>query len=87
MADLPNDFWGGWIAVLTIASLLGLTKLVFGIFFTDKRSAEDDHQLPVWDENLREGSAAPPLWWFWLIFSALIFSLIYLLLYPGLGSF
>src|SRR5690606_27448613 len=42
---------------------------------------------PTWDGNLKEGDSAPPLWWFWMILSAMVFSVIYLMLYPGLGSF
>lgn len=88
MVDLPNSFWSGWVATITLVSFLALGWLVFSIFFFDKKSTEsEDHADPVWDENLREGRSAPPLWWFWLIFSAMIFSVIYLMLYPGFGAF
>ncbi len=89
MADLPNDFWGGWIAVITIVSLLALAWLVISVyFFSNGSSAEHvGKNEPVWDEDLREGLNAPPLWWFWLILSTMIFTVVYLILYPGLGSF
>jgi cytochrome c oxidase cbb3-type subunit 3 len=89
MADLPNDFWSGWIIVLTTISLLTLGWMVISIyFFTGKDdSAHGSNEEPVWDENLREGSIAPPLWWFWLILGAMVFSVIYLMLYPGMGSY
>ncbi len=88
MADLPNAFWSGWIAVITIVSLLGLAWLVVTIYFPrGGRKAEKEGPEPIWDENLREGSNAPPLWWFWMIFSAMIFSVIYLMLFPGLGAY
>ncbi|MCB1669821.1 MAG: cytochrome-c oxidase, cbb3-type subunit III [Gammaproteobacteria bacterium] len=88
MADLPNTFWSGWIAVITIVSLLGLVWLVFTIYFP-RGKADQEHQgpEPTWDDNLREGSNAPPLWWFWMIFSAMVFSVIYLMLFPGVGAF
>ena len=41
----------------------------------------------VWDETLREGTTPAPLWWFWLILALLAFSVVYLILYPGLGSY
>lgn len=85
MADLPTSFWGGWITVLTVVSLLGLGWLLFSIFFGSGKVEEQEHV--TWDENLNEGTSAPPLWWFWLIFSAMIISVIYLMLYPGLGTF
>lgn len=83
--DLPSDFWGGWIAVLTLVSLAGLGWLVYGAYFS--KTDEEHHDETVWDGNLREGSNPAPMWWFWMIFGAMIFSVIYLMLYPGLGTF
>ncbi len=34
MADLPTGFWAGWIAVVTIVSLIGLGWLVFSVYFS-----------------------------------------------------
>ncbi len=83
MTDLPTGFWAGWITVLTLVSLAFLAWFVFSIFFS---KSDVQHKDLVWDDNLREGSNPAPMWWFWLIFSSLVFSLIYLLLFPGLGS-
>ncbi|MEX0964606.1 MAG: cytochrome-c oxidase, cbb3-type subunit III [Pseudohongiellaceae bacterium] len=86
MADLPTGFWSGWIIVLTCVSLVTLTWLVLSVYFAPS-AGEDAANEPVWDNDLREGSNAPPLWWFWMLLAALVFSLIYLILYPGLGSY
>jgi len=85
MADLPSSFWGGWIAVVTIVSLIGLAWMLFSIYFG--KSSSDEHDKIIWDENLNEGGHPPPLWWFWLILSTMVISVIYLMLYPGLGTF
>jgi len=85
MADLPGGFWAGWIAVITIVSLIGLCWLIFSVYFS--ANGEEDTPQPVWDENLREGDNPAPMWWFWLILGLLVFSLIYLMLYPGIGSY
>ena len=85
MVELPGDFWSGWIIVLTAVSLCLLAWMVIGIYYPKTHEHETGKE-PVWDKNLREGSAAPPLWWFWLIFAAMIFSVLYLILYPGMGS-
>src|SRR6185436_13828558 len=85
MANLPSDFWGGWISVITIVSALGLAWLVYSVYFAKRSDAGVAHQ--VWDETLREGTAAAPLWWFWLIVALLAFTVVYLMLYPGLGSY
>jgi cytochrome c oxidase cbb3-type subunit III len=85
MADMPTSFWAGWITVITVVSMAGLVWLLFSIYFGSGKVDEQEHV--VWDETLNEGTHPAPLWWFWLIFSAMIFTVIYLILYPGLGSF
>lgn len=82
---MPSDFWGGWIAVITLVSLAGLGWLLFSIYFS--ADAHEEGEAQVWDETLEKGSNPAPMWWFWLILSAMVFSVIYLMLYPGLGSY
>lgn len=86
MADLPQGFWSGWIIVLFSVGLGGLLWVVLGVFFGRDKGHGAAHE-PVWDGNLKEGDSPAPLWWFWMILSAMVFSVVYLMLYPGLGSF
>ncbi len=86
MADLPSGFWSGWIIVLTLVSLAGVAWLSISIYFSKDAETQADHE-PVWDTDLKEGNNAPPMWWFWMLFAAMIFSLIYLMFFPGLGSY
>jgi cytochrome c oxidase cbb3-type subunit 3 len=83
MADLPGNFWGGWIALVTIASFVALVWLVVDIY---RAGADPDDAHAVWDENLREGTKPAPLWWFWFILALMSLSVVYLMLYPGLGT-
>lgn len=41
----------------------------------------------VWDGDLRELNNPLPRWWLWLFVITVIFGLVYLVLYPGLGNF
>jgi cytochrome c oxidase cbb3-type subunit 3 len=81
MAEMPTGLWAGWIAVVTVVTLIGLVWLVWSVYFAPNGAAADE----VWDETLREGAAPAPLWWFWLILALLAFSVVYLVLYPGVG--
>jgi len=84
-ADLPSGFWSGWIILITLLSLAGVAWLVWSLYFG--RDIDEHPEVePVWDNNLKEGNNAPPMWWFWMIFSALIFSLLYMMFFPALGS-
>jgi cytochrome c oxidase cbb3-type subunit III len=85
MTSIATGFWAGWIAVLTIVSAAGLAWLVVSVYFSRDDSAEVGHV--VWDETLREGTTAAPLWWFWMILALLATSVVYLMLYPGFGSY
>jgi cytochrome c oxidase cbb3-type subunit 3 len=40
----------------------------------------------VWDETLTEYHHPLPRWWSWLFYLTVVFALVYLVLYPGLGS-
>lgn len=85
MADMPTDFWSGWIIVLTVVSFVGLGWLLYSVYFSENGDLPAEHT--VWDQNLREGAEPAPMWWFWLIFVLMIVSVVYLMLYPGLGSY
>ena len=90
---MPADFWAGWVFALTAASVLALIWFVFSIYFGngERKQAEQaeraESESPVWDGDLREGDHPAPMWWFWLILASLVFSVVYLMLYPGLGSY
>jgi cytochrome c oxidase cbb3-type subunit 3 len=85
MADMPTEFWSGYIVGITVLTGIALAWLVYNVFFSGGSDAEV--AVHVWDESLREGTHPAPMWWFWLILATLAFSVIYLMLYPGLGSF
>jgi cytochrome c oxidase cbb3-type subunit 3 len=86
MADMPSGFWSGWIIALTLSSLAGVAWLVWSIYY-GRDLQEESEVEPVWDEDLEEGHNPPPLWWFWMLFGALVFTLVYLMLFPGLGNY
>ena len=86
MFDLPG-FWSGWVILLTVLGLAWVAWLLFSVYFSRRaRAAEAAEAELVWDGGLREGTAPPPMWWFWLVVAMLSFSALYLVLYPGLGS-
>jgi len=86
MADMPNDFWSGWIIVVTLVSFVGLVWLVVSVYTAAPPNASEVEHT-IWDENLQEGINPAPLWWFWMIFVMMVFSVFYLMLYLGMGSF
>jgi cytochrome c oxidase cbb3-type subunit 3 len=82
VADLPSEFWGGWIVAITVASFFALLWFIVDVY----RSGPDGNERLVWDETLREGDKPAPIWWFWFILALMTISVVYVMLYPGLGS-
>jgi cytochrome c oxidase cbb3-type subunit 3 len=54
---------------------------------THRAPGESDTTGHTWDEDLVEYNHPLPRWWIWLFYITIVFSLVYLLLYPGLGSY
>jgi len=84
VADLPSEFWGGWIVAITVTTFLALLWFVIDVY-RGNNAEETAHE--VWDETLREGAKPAPIWWFWFILALMTVSVIYVMLYPGLGTF
>jgi cytochrome c oxidase cbb3-type subunit III len=87
MSDFTNEFWSVYITVITVASILAcgvFLKTLSGKRVAGSRVETMGH---VWDADLEEFNNPLPKWWMWLFYLTIVFSLIYLVLYPGLGSF
>ncbi|GJL82262.1 MAG: Cbb3-type cytochrome c oxidase subunit [marine bacterium B5-7] len=87
MADFVDPSWHWFIVIATIVSLLACLWLVLANRRSDSDSVEGEPTGHVWDEDLRELNNPLPRWWFNLFLITLIFGGVYLVLYPGLGSF
>jgi cytochrome c oxidase cbb3-type subunit III len=90
MSDFVSGAWSVYISVLTVLGLLGCLVLLFVAarhrVVLDEKGAPDNTTGHVWDEDLRELNNPLPRWWMWLFVLTVVFSALYLLLYPGLGS-
>lgn len=87
MSDFVSEFWNVYVALLTIVSILACGVLLWAqsrLKLPITTTATTGH---VWDEDLSELNNPLPRWWLWLFYITLIFSIAYLALYPGLGSF
>jgi cytochrome c oxidase cbb3-type subunit 3 len=85
MSDFFNDGWSIFVAAATV---LGLVACIVLLIIASRRqpSAADNTTGHIWDEDLRELNNPLPMWWMGLFVLTIVFSGIYLALYPGLGS-
>ena len=88
MADFTSSFWSWFIAIPTILGIVAMFWLI--INYSGSRTygeAKDGEPMGhVWDGDLQEMNNPLPRWWLNMFYATLIFSVIYLVLYPGLGS-
>ncbi|WP_323847003.1 cytochrome-c oxidase, cbb3-type subunit III [Microbulbifer magnicolonia] len=84
-----STFWGVWVTVLTLTNL----ALIIWVLFANRKVAVSDQDEPankttghVYD-GIEEYDNPLPKWWFMLFVATLIFSGVYLAIYPGLGNF
>ncbi len=87
MADFVSSGWSTYITVVSLVSILGC-----GVFLWQQsrqrvaRTAMGETTGHSWDETLQEYNNPLPRWWMWLFYITIVFSLMYLYLYPGLGD-
>ena len=85
MSDFFNNGWSIGIAAATLLGILACLALL--IVASRRRVMSTDNTTGhVWDEDLREMNNPLPRWWMGLFVLTIVFSLGYLVLYPGLGS-
>ena len=88
MSDFTHEAWSLYIALITVVSIIACAVLLKAL--STRRVAKDEQVGTTghtWDEDLTELNNPLPRWWMWLFYITIVFSVVYLVLYPGLGSF
>jgi cytochrome c oxidase cbb3-type subunit 3 len=82
----------GWSLFVILLTIVNILACVWLLRWTSKPKsatekigggADTGH---VWDKDLREYNNPLPKWWLWLFYLTVAFGLLYLALYPGLGT-
>ena len=85
MSDFASGFWDVYIAIFTVVSIVACA-----VFLKSQSVRRAPGQAETtghkWDEDLAEYNNPLPRWWSWLFYITIVVSGIYLVLYPGLGS-
>lgn len=87
MSDFTSEFWSVYVALITLASILACGVLLWLSSRAKVAATADNTTGHVWDGDLREMNNPLPRWWMWLFVITIVFALVYLWLYPGLGSY
>ncbi len=89
MADFTHGFWDLYIVIITLLSIAGCGILLWSqsTYKVKPGMPADGTTGHVWDDDLTELNTPLPRWWMWLFWITIVFALVYLALYPGLGSY
>jgi cytochrome c oxidase cbb3-type subunit 3 len=87
MSDFDSNFWSIFIIAITLGGIVACLCLLWITNKTKASKTSDNSTGHVWDVDLREMNNPLPRWWVWLFITTIVFSLGYLVAYPGLGSY
>ncbi len=80
-------FWSVWISAITLGVIVGCTWLLFAVRNGQPHQETTEETLGHAFDGIEEYDNPLPKWWFQMFLGTVIFSLIYLVMYPGLGTF
>ena len=89
IGNFSEGFWNIFIVVCTLGGIVWLYLLTASNMGSRRpagESGEVETTKHVWDEDLTELNNPLPRWWVMLFYATLVFGVLYLMLYPGLGS-
>jgi cytochrome c oxidase cbb3-type subunit III len=76
-----------FIIILTVANIAGCVWLLWWTRRTPGEGSTTEHTTGhVWDEDITELNNPLPRWWLWLFIITVVFGVVYVVLYPGLGT-
>ena len=81
-----SDFISWYIILLVAINIIGCYALLYFTRDIDAAGEEDGTTGHEYD-GIREYNNPLPRWWLYMFYITIIFSIIYLVLYPGLGNF
>ncbi len=82
-----STFWSVWISVIVLGTIFGCWWLLMATRKSQTSDIETERTTGHSFDGIEEYDNPLPKWWFYLFIATVIFSLAYLALYPGLGSF
>ncbi|HEY6240493.1 MAG TPA: cytochrome-c oxidase, cbb3-type subunit III, partial [Burkholderiales bacterium] len=87
MSDFTSSFWEFYVGIITVVSILACAVLLRTMSTRRVSGGTTETTGHTWDQDLGEFNNPLPAWWIWLFYITIAFSVVYLLLYPGLGSY
>lgn len=82
-----STFWSIWISAIVLGTIFGCWWLLWATRKSQTTDTETERTTGHSFDGIEEYDNPLPKWWFYLFVGTCVFSLGYLVLYPGLGNF
>lgn len=87
MSDFTSDFWPYFISVIVIGGIIFCLTTLFMTSTSHDPAHTGESTGHVYDEDIVEMNNPMPRWWMWMFVITCVFGIIYLFLFPGLGTY
>lgn len=87
MSDFVHEGWSIYVGLFTVLGILACVGLLIAMNSKRKPGTKAELHGHVWDDDLAEYNNPLPRWWMGLFYLTIVFSIVYLALYPGFGSY
>ncbi len=81
-----SSFWSILVSVITLGTILGCFLLLRWCL-KNKTGVEEGDDMHHDFDGIVEINNGLPVWWTYMFYAVIVWALVYLLLYPGLGNF
>lgn len=81
-----TSFWSYWIIILTTITIVGITWILLANRKGTARGAGEETTGHNYD-GIEELDNPLPAWWFYMFLGTIVFSIGYLIVYPGMGNY
>jgi cytochrome c oxidase cbb3-type subunit 3 len=80
-----TSFWSNWIIILTTITIIGITWVLLANRKTTAQNPDNTtgHEY----DGIQELDNPLPAWWFYMFVITIVWSVGYLIVYPGMGNF
>ncbi len=82
-----SAFWSAWVTVLTLGVIFGCLWLLLATRKGEPHKGLTEETVGHSFDGIEELDNPMPKWWLQMFIVTVVFGLVYLLLYPGLGNF
>ncbi|MFO7787629.1 MAG: cytochrome-c oxidase, cbb3-type subunit III [Halospina sp.] len=82
-----SSFWSIWISALILLVVFGCWWLLWIVRRNQPTDKVENRSVGHEVDGIEELDNPLPKWWYWMFIGLILFSLLYLALYPGLGNY